>query len=195
MSKTNFLFLAFALTATGVAHAMPLETMIEEQRGAMADEIAKKRAELRAPSNAPGATVATIPGLPTIAMAPGNAPSSEEAKSAGPDINDVSVVAVYGEEGKLRADISVRAGVAAARREGGEVLPGWFIESINSQYVSFVKGRKKGKSAQRHVVYITEPANNVTSQARGIAQGSGVASPLPPMPAMSPAMGANAFRR
>ena len=44
MSKTNFLFLALAFTAAGAAHAMPLETMIEEQRGAMADEIAKKRA-------------------------------------------------------------------------------------------------------------------------------------------------------
>jgi len=195
MSKTNLLILGLALSAAGTVHAMPLDAMIDEQRGAMADEIAKKRAELRAQGSVSGAPapMAFVPAAPAQASSSSTS-SSDEQKSVGPDINDVSVVAVYGEEGKLKADISVRNGIPASRREGGEILPGWFIEAINSQYVSFVKGRKKSKSAQRHVVYITEPATNVTSQARGIAQVPGMNSPLPPMPAMPPAV-ANQIRR
>lgn len=182
MSKIKLAVSALALTVAGIVNAMPLEAMIEEQRGAMVDEIAKKRAEIRAQT--PGAS-------PTGAAQATPVPArlAETSNIAGPTIDDIAVVAIYGEEGKLKADISVRNGMAVSRREGAEILPGWFVETINSQYVSFVKGRKKIKNAQRHIVYNTEPASNVTSQLRGIAQIPGIASPLPPMPALPPSLG------
>ena len=191
MLKTKTLLVATVLAATVLpmsARAATLEMLVDQQRAAMADEIAKKRADAQAQIAL--AAGAGIPLPPAAA-----APAKETGESTRSDIEDVSVVAVYGEEGKLKADISVRSGVAASRREGAEVMPGWFIEAINSQYVSFVKGKKRTKASQRHVVYITEPASNVTSQNRGLAPNAGFGGALPAMPVVPPVTGPQAIRR
>jgi type IV pilus biogenesis protein PilP len=191
MLKTKTLLVATVLAATALpmcARAVTLEVLVDQQRAAMADEIAKKRAESQAQSALAAAAGNPLP--PAAAVLP-----KAVEESTRSDIEDLSVVAVYGEEGKLKADISVRSGVAASRREGAEVMPGWFIEAINSQYVSFVKGRKRTKSSQRHVVYITEPASNATIQNRGLTPNVGFGGGLPPMPVVPPATGPQGIRR
>ncbi|CAN7783683.1 type IV pilus biogenesis protein PilP [Cupriavidus necator] len=178
MSKTNAMaVLSAVLLCTSVAQAAPLRELVEEQRGAMADEIAKKRAESKA-------RVET----PSVGTAPAAAPTQTQgaAEDNKPRIEDVAVVAVYGEVGKLTADVSLKGGVPTAVKEGYEVMPGWYVDSITSQRVNFTRGKKRGKGVTRHIVYLSEPATVATAQSRRISSPSGFGTSLPPIVAPTP---------
>jgi len=177
MSKTKaFVVISAALLVAQVAQAAPLRELVDEQRAAMADEIAKKRAESRTKGEVPAA------GAPAVA-----AVQTQVAKEdTTPRIADVAVVAVYGEVGKLTADVSVKGGVPTAVKEGYEVMPGWYVDTITSQRVNFTRGKKKGKGGARHVVYLSEPATVASTQARGISPPTGFGASLPPIVAPTP---------
>ncbi|MGN5477581.1 hypothetical protein ACTMU2_13830 [Cupriavidus basilensis] len=93
------------LICASVAHAAPLRDLVDEQRAAMADEIAKKRAESKGKVDAP------VTGNQSAATSVQTQFVGEDTK---PRIEDVAVVAVYGEVGKLTADVSVKGGVPTA---------------------------------------------------------------------------------
>uniref|UniRef100_UPI003F496231 type IV pilus biogenesis protein PilP n=1 Tax=Cupriavidus taiwanensis TaxID=164546 RepID=UPI003F496231 len=178
MSKTKpVAVLSAVLLCASVAQAAPLRDLVDEQRAAMADEIAKKRAESKAKVDAPTA------GTQSAAAPVQTQVVGEDTK---PRIEDVAVVAVYGEVGKLTADVSVKGGVPTAVKEGYEVMPGWYVDSITSQRVNFTRGKKKATGVTRHVVYLSEPATVATTQSRGIAPPTGFGSSLPPIVAPTP---------
>lgn len=178
MSKTKpVVVISAALLLAQVAQGAPLRELVDEQRAAMADEIAKKRAESRARVEVPTAAAPT-------AIVPVQTQVSRDDTT--PRIADVAVVAVYGEVGKLTADVSVKGGVPTAVKEGYEVMPGWYVDSITSQRVNFTRGEKNGKGGARHVVYLSEPATISTTQSRGISSQTGFGASLPPIVAPTP---------
>lgn len=177
MSKTKPVVILAALLLAQLAQAAPLRELVDQQRAAMADEIAKKRTEARARVELPAVAAQTGVG------AAQTRPAKEDTT---PRIEDVAVVAVYGEVGKLTADVSVKGGVPTAVKEGYEVMPGWYVESITSQRVNFKRGKKKGKGGVRHLVYLSEPVTVATTQSRGIAPPTGLGASLPPIVAPTP---------
>lgn len=158
MLKSSILMLANVMLVLGICNAATIDELVASQRSAMQAEANKKAG---AASQEAGVLVAS-----TVKSAQTNV---EHGK-----VDDLRLIAVYGVNRNLTADIFYNGAVFSVV-QGGEAVEGWRAESITSSRVvlTHFAGGKKQKQKQ-HVIYLSDPTTNTSTNA---AVGTGVAIP------------------
>ena len=178
MSKIErvLLFLV-SLFCCVTTHAATIDELIAQQREATSAAALKKIAESKI-----GAT-ASLPGIvdvATVPVMPNGSPISV-ARIENNKIDDLRLIAVYGVDRNLTADVYYNGAVFSVA-QGGETIDGWRVQTITSPRVvlqQFIGVKKKMRKT--HVLYLSDPTINMTTPNAQDVNSSGGHLGIPPI--------------
>ncbi len=178
MSKIDRILLFLAcLFCCVTTRAATIDELITQQREAANAAALKKMSESRVGATAP------LPGIVDVANVPvmPNVSSVSAARLENNKIDDLRLVAVYGLERSLTADVYYNGAVFSVT-QGGETVDGWRVQAITSSRVILQQliGAKK-KIKKTHVLYLSDPTINMTTPNAQDVNGSVVRGGIPPI--------------
>lgn len=177
MSKIDrILLLLVGLFGSVVAQASTIDELIAQQREAASVAALKKSNEskLSAVSPLPAIVdVANNPVLPNVSVAPNRIENTK--------VDDLRLIAIYGVERNLTADIYYNGAVFSVS-QGGETVDGWRVQTITpSRVVLQHLMAGKGKKQKTHVIYLSDPTINMTTPNAQDVSTSALRGGIPPI--------------
>ncbi len=178
MSKIDSVLLFLAgLFCCVITHAATIDALIAQQREATNAVTLKKVGDTKIGTTPP------LPGIVDLANVPvvSNVSPLGTARIENNKVDDLRLIAVYGLERNLTADIYYN-GVVLSVAQGGETVDGWRVQTITSSRVILQQliGSKK-KMHKTHVLYLSDPTVNTTTPNAQDINISGVRGGISPM--------------